>query len=146
MNEERVEKKNLNKHFDLEPEDVNILDKVKKEKGFNTEKRALQYILREFDKQRNIEQQVLHALYKYDEQRAEFMERLKWATKIAEENTTILIDCINTVLVQQKIDDCVMVDVYESPVINAARKNVKRKIERRKQIKDNNARKNRNQR
>ena len=62
-------------------------------------------------------------------------ERLKWATKTAEQNSVLLLDSINTILNALKVSKLISVDEQESPVIKESRKKLDKKIENRKQRK-----------
>lgn len=57
---------------------------------------------------------------------------------MAEQNTIILLDVMNTILEQEfpEIDSLIPVDVYESPVIAESRSIIKKKIQHFKQRKD----------
>ena len=119
-------------------EDMNVILKVKQEQNFRSEKKALQYIIKKYQEQEETEHLLLNIYEKIQEQRKPYEDRIKWAATVAEQNTIILLDVMNTILEQEfpEIDSLIPVDVYESPVIAESRSIIKKKIQHFKQRKD----------
>lgn len=135
------------KHFNLEEDVIEIIQRVKKEQGFKTEVKALSYIVREYDSRREdvISDEAASKLAdvflaKYNEQYYKYMDRIRWAIQTAETNSIIAKDVLNTMLINQGISHCVLTDVSTSPVIETSLEWQKNKVEHFKQQKEDRKR------
>lgn len=131
------------KHFNLDEDVIEIIQRVKEEQGFNTEVKALMYIVREYNAQKEdtisdeaAEKLADIILAKYNEQYYKYMDRIRWAVQTAETNSIITKDAINTMLINQGIQHCILTDVTTSPVISTSLEWQKNKVEHFKQQKE----------
>lgn len=137
------------KHYDIDEDVLHIIQKVKEEQGLKTEVAALSYIVRKHEdvkedtiSQKQMEELADIFLQKYSEQYYKFFDRLRWATQTAEMNSIIMKDVLNTLLIRDRIEYCMLTDIETSPVIQTSMEYQKNKIEHFKQKKDDrNARK-----
>lgn len=128
----------MNKHFELSEDELNIILMVKEEQGFRSEKKALQYILDQYKKDRELEYILLETYRKIEENQKAYRERLKWATTVAEQNSIILLDILNTLLLKKysDVEELIPVDTFESPILTESKEIIKRKIHHFKEEKD----------
>lgn len=126
----------MKKIFNLEPELIEIIQRVKTEKNLGTEVKALSYIIRKYDdySSRVISDQDAEKiadvfLEKYNDTYYKFMERLRWATQTAEVNSIIVKDVLNTMLTKAGVQHSVLCDIAMSPVIADSEAYYKKKIE-----------------
>lgn len=140
---DKKENQKVQKHFLLEQKELGILMRVKQEKGFSSETMTLKYILNEYDRMCDMETFIKNAFHSVLHDKKQYTERLKWAATTAEQNSQIIVDVLNTLLLKQfkDIEDVIPVDVFEAPVIAESRENIKQKIHHFKQQKDERERK-----
>lgn len=131
------------KHFNLDQETIQIIQRVKEEQGFKSEVKALTYIVKKYEEQKkmslsdaDVEIIADAVVSKYNDTYYKFLERLRWATQTAEQNSIVTKDVLNTFLIKQGIEHCVLSDVTPSPVITTSMDYQKNKIEHFKQKKD----------
>ena len=130
----------MNKIFDLDTKYLEMIKRVKKENNFKTDVQALRFIMDQYDeviKEKDKNAKLVEILLDaFNEKYSPLFERLRWATRTAEKNSTILLDACNTILINNKINDCVPVEVVPSPVIETSGKIYKEKIDHFKQAKE----------
>ena len=107
------------------------LQDMKLKYGLKSDSAAVNFLLESGDVSQNIAREVIREM----EENYMKSERLKWATKTAEQNSVLLLDSINTILNALKVSKLISVDEQESPVIKESRKKLDKKIENRKQRK-----------
>lgn len=132
----------MNKHFDLSEDELNIILQVKEEQNLKSEKKALIYILQQYKKNQDLENSLINAYRKIEEEKRAYNERLRWATTIAEQNSIVLLDILNTLLLKYypELEEVIPVDTFESPIITESKEIIKRKIHHFKEQKDNRKR------
>lgn len=84
---------------------------------------------------------------KIDEEKRAYHERLRWATTVAEQNSIVILDILNTLLLKNytEIEEVIPVDTFESPIITESKEIIRRKIHHFKEQKDNRKRKKKTQ-
>lgn len=125
----------MGKEFQLKDEEFQVIKNVMDQEGLNQTK-ALCYILNEYQKYQNIENIFRKVLKEQEQEHKNFTERIRWATRVAEQNSIVLLDAVNTILVNNNVEDLIPVDTYESPVITKSKNIMKQKIAHFKQQKD----------
>ena len=109
----------IQKPFRLEESDIKILNEVKEEHGFSSEAEALRFIIR-----------------KYNEEQRRENGRREAVLKAIEENQDLLIDALNTILIENSIEICQPVSLRESPVFIKSREYRKERLAHLKEKKD----------
>ena len=117
----------MRKQFDLSDEAISVIRSVQEQHGFKSERLAVEYILRNFDT-READEKIADAVVKKLDTDYIQRDRLKWSTQTAEQNSIILLDCLNTLLFSMNIQDIVPVDEAPSPVIRNSKTRIKEKI------------------
>lgn len=125
------------KIFNLSAEEIEIIEGVREQNNFKTQVEALRYILQshkntgiETERNKEIAEEVLDVfLQNYETS----WKRLYMSVRQTDKRISILMDAINTVLVENAYEHNISVDVVESPVLSEARENMKEKIQKRKQ-------------
>lgn len=133
----------MRKEYILEEKDVAFIEAVKKKNGFRSEVEALRFILKEYQNKElavsMIEKVVRGVFAEESEKNRALLERIKWASQTAEQNSIQLLDGMNTILTVGDITDlqtCVFPEVYEHPVLKESKEKLKEKIAYFKQMKD----------
>lgn len=117
---------------------VEIISRVQAEKNIKTETEALIHIITEYKNQRELAAMVADEI---ESRNASWMEQVKWDVKTAGYNSQILMDAVNSILFYLDLEVCYYVNEVRSTVIEKSEEYLKRKIEKRKQYKDNYRRK-----
>ena len=117
----------MRKQFDLSDEALSVIRSVHEQHGFKSERLAVEYILRNFDT-READEKIADAVVKKLDTDYIQRDRLKWSTQTAEQNSIILLDCLNTLLFSMNIQDIVPVDSAPSPVIRNSKTRIKERI------------------
>ena len=117
----------MRKQFDLSDEAISVIRSVQEQHGFKSERLAVEYILRNFDT-READEKIAEAVVKKLDTDYIQRDRLKWSTQTAEQNSIILLDCLNTLLFSMNIQDIVPVDSAPSPVIRNSKTRIKERI------------------
>lgn len=110
------------------------LEKIKEKYGFSSESQVINYLIAREDEEP--EKRVAEAVRKELEENYLQKDRIKWATQVAEQNTIILLDAVNTLLHREKIDHCISVNFSASPVIQESQEKLKERIKYFKQKSD----------
>ena len=117
----------MRKQFDLSDEAISVIRSVQEQHGFKSERLAVEYILQNFDT-READEKIADAVVKKLDTDYIQRDRLKWSTQTAEQNSIILLDCLNTLLFSMNIQDIVPVDSAPSPVIRNSKTRIKERI------------------
>lgn len=133
-------KKVVKRTYNMQQEKLDLIDRVKEEQGFKTATAALHYIMDKYEELSDEEKMIEGAIRQYEKKCVGLHERLRWATRVAEQNSIVILDVLNTILIRQDINECVPVDIVESPVISASREIMMGKIAHFKQKKDHRER------
>ncbi len=121
----------IRKNIYFDEKEYEKLQDMKLKYGLKSDSAVVNFLLESGDFTQNIAREVIREM----EENYMKSERLKWATKTAEQNSVLLLDSINTILNALKVSKLISVDEQESPVIKESRKKLDKKIENRKQRK-----------
>lgn len=114
------------KTFGLTEKNLEILKRVKDEKGFTTDSQVINYLLAKEDDP--TEKQIAIAVREELEKNYIQSQRLRWSTQTAEQNSIIILDILNTWLQKNDIGDCISVEFAAAPVIQQSRSIIKERI------------------
>ena len=126
------------KLYRLPEETLKIISAVREERNIKTDTEALIYIITEYKNQKNFADMIADEI---EGRNTRWIEQIKWDTKTAGYNSQILMDAVNSILYYLDLQVCYYVDEVKSTVIEKSEGYLKRKIEKRKQYKDNHKRK-----
>lgn len=114
------------KTFGITEDNIETLKKIRMEKGFTTDSQVINYLL---SKERNpSEKQIAIAVRKELEKNYIQSQRLRWSTQIAEQNSIIILDILNTWLQKNDIGDCISVEFAAAPVIEQSRNIIRERV------------------
>lgn len=130
----------MNKFFKFTEQDIECINSIKETYQISTDVGAIRFALKklqekteEEEKEKRMAEQIANLIL---DKNYAFNERLRWATRTAEQNSILLLDAVNTLLFQQKIDTCIPVASVMSPVIETSQQQMKERIAHFKQMKD----------
>lgn len=124
----------MQKKFDLNENEIRLLQSVKEKIGVRTEIAALRYIFQEFEKIRDDYTQVIANLV--TEKLRNDMVRIRLASRTTEKNTAMLLDAVNTILFFHELENCIPLDTIENPVLETSEDLYKEKLAHYKQRTD----------
>lgn len=129
----------VSKLFQLKESDIEVLRRVKEEYKFSSDVAALRYIINEYSKNIELVDSISERL---KEDNRKFNERLRWATRTAEENSIMILDAVNLIL--HLNGNKQLLSFEEDPAVSLleSQARYKKKIAHFKQAKDNRERKN----
>ena len=127
----------VRKNIYFSEEEYENLQKIKNDYGLKTDSAAISFLLQSGSVTKNIAKAVVNEI----EESYMKSERLKWATKTAEQNSTILLDSMNTLLHMFKADSLISVEFAPHPIIHKSKQNLNDKIAYFKQQSDERKRK-----
>ena len=122
------------KLYKLPEEVIEIITQIQKERNIKTETEALMYIITEYKNQRELASMIANEI---EDRNAGWMEQVRWDAKTAGYNSQILMDAVNSILYEMDYQVCYYADEVQSTVIEKSVNHLQRKIEKRKQRKDN---------
>ena len=135
----------MEKKFGVEQTHINIIESVKFEKSFSTNSEALRFIIEQYEinkHQKSRDDEIINRfLEAFHEKYYTLFERLRWASQMSEKNSTIILDAINTLLFAQNVNDVILTDSLQTPVVKESAEIYKSKIAHFKQKKDERKRK-----
>lgn len=117
----------------LSEEDLQLLKEYKEKNGFNSDSQVFSYLLR---KTRDEKEELVVAIREELEKNYLPKERIKWATKVAEQNSIVMLDAINTILFALNLDSRIPVEVMPHKIISSSQDDLKQKIAHFKQMSD----------
>lgn len=135
------------KYYEISDENVDFIKRIKAEKNFTSEKTAINYIIDGFRNHyrgsENTYQDELAAaiINKFNEQYGQSMTRLLSSMIKSEEMLQTVQDAMNTMLMREGIETCVLTDVMPSPVIERSKEYYKHRLSEAKQRRDNSGKK-----
>ena len=130
----------IRKHFSLSENNLLFIKKIQQERHLTSESAAVNYVISEYERRLTLANEVVELFNTYNES---YMERLKWATQTAEQNSQVILDVLNTLLYEFQSESCISVEKLIHPVILESQTEMKKRITYFKQKKDNRNRKNR---
>lgn len=128
----------VRKNYNFRKETVEKIHLVMEERNMN-ETSALEFIVDEYFNRSDYIDEAIDRLFERDKK---YRERLRWATRTAELNSQMLLDAVNTILINKGLENCCATHILMSPVLEQSKKSIERRIEHFKQEKDNRERKN----
>lgn len=123
----------MRKCISLSDEDLKQLDYLKKYYGIRSDSQVISFLLKG---EQNRQQQSAVVIREELEKNYLPKERIRFGVQTAEQNSTILLDAINTLLHMFNAKDCIPVEVAPHPVVTQSRTAVKKQIAKAKQRKD----------
>lgn len=129
----------------VEGELLEQLKSIMEDKGFYSIKETIEYILGRYNEMINLENVIKERDKRLaDDLFARFEEKynnnivsIKSASKNIEKNSVLLLDAMNTILINEDYETCHPVDFIKSPVIEKSEERYKERISNLKQKKDN---------
>lgn len=125
----------MKKIFTLTEEDLKNIETIKRKYGLKTDVAAVRYALTDCAKNMEVGNQEVQIV----EEVANLLTTekiIQSSVRAVEKNTNVLLDVVNTILFNNKIDVCVPRDAIKSPVISTAEEKYKDNIAHKKQKKD----------
>ncbi len=122
------------KHYNLSEKSLEILHQTMEERNIKTETAALEYILLQYGQRQSTEERFAQII------RENFMEVLngcRAAARATEKNTQLLLDSVNTILIERGYWQYYSAEKEPSQVLRDAEEIWRHKLEREKQVKDN---------
>lgn len=132
------------KLFNLNENAVEIICRVKKEKNLSTETAALEYIINEYDEWNDKKIDILADTFlkRFEEQYKNTIVRLRLGTTATDKNVQVMIELLNTIIAYNFSQDVLQpTSTSKTEMLKQAENEVKEKIARYKEVKDNNNRK-----
>lgn len=123
----------MRKCISLSEEDLKQLDYLKQFYGIRSDSQVISCLLKG---ERNRQQQSAVVIREEFEKNYLPKERIRFGVQAAEQNSTVLLDAVNTLLHMFNAKDCIPVQVAPHPVITQSRTAVKKQIAKAKQKKD----------
>lgn len=105
-------------------EDYEKLKEIKKMYNLKSDSATISFLLGEGELSEQIAKKLVNQL----EENYMKSERLKWATKTAEQNSIVILDAINTLLHMFKADALISAELAPNVVVEQSQKNIKDKI------------------
>lgn len=128
------------KIFQLTEEDQKNLEIIKNRNHMSTDVATIRYALQktaenieERDKEQRIVENIVNLLLARN---SDYENMIRSSVRETEKNTNMLLDAINTMLFQGKIDTCIPVESIMSPVLSTSEEQYKDRIAHKKQRKD----------
>lgn len=132
--------KMANKYYRLSDESIKKLHQIMEEKMIKTETAAIEFLIESYGGNEELAEKIVDTLFERDKA---FRERVRWATRAAETNTYMLLDGLNTILLDRGNEYCSHIEVTMSPVLKQSHDKIKERLAHFKQEKDNRERKRR---
>lgn len=123
----------MKKDFYLSEEDYQMLKECRSQNGLRSDSQVLPFLLRQYQ---NSRKEIVTDIRLELEQNYLPKERIRFGVQAAEQNSTVLLDAVNTLLHMFNAKDCIPVQVAPHPVITQSRAAVKKQIAKAKQRKD----------
>lgn len=133
------------KYFEIEEENLSFLTELKEAEGIKSDKAAINYIIKKYSElykkkeaEGNSPEVAKAVMNQFNEQYGTIIRKLIAILSAIDENSTIMLDVMNTYLMKDNMESCILNDVISSPVIDRSRDYYHHKISKAKQKKDNN--------
>lgn len=124
----------MQKIFNLDEEDIEVLKKIQIDnEGINTDVAAVRFLIRKY------KYDVIEPREQEEEKKQELInliKQMKITLNIAERNSEICLDALNTLLFNSSEEKCVLKEEITHPVIERSETRIKEKIAHNKQKKD----------
>ena len=124
----------MKKHLYLSEQSLKILADVKEKNQLSSESAAIEYILRQYAEQENMEDTLGRVMETFYDDRLRSIEHI---VRESDRNLYLLLDCMNTLLIERGYSRCFSFEREPGAALEQARENLSLKLERQKQLKDN---------
>ncbi len=133
----------VRKNVTLYESNINYVNKIKIEKGFKSQSQALDYIVSEHKKINDSKSDVFvdKIIKGLKDEYENTFTRIRLGVNNADRNSQIMIEILNSMLVNLGIEQAYDTEILEADVLKESREIIKKRIARYKQIKDNKAKK-----
>lgn len=128
----------VRKNYILSDKSLEILHQIMEERHIKTETAALEYVLLQYKRQQEAEERFAQIIR---ETFGETMASGRAAARAAEKNTQLILDAVNVLLIERGYSQYYSAEREPSQIFRESEKEWKRKLEREKQVKDNNLQK-----
>lgn len=125
-----------NRTVTLDDETWKLLNRIQKENNLRSNSAAIEYVVSKEMNNGN-EQLADKIIEKFDEKYNNLFTRIRLGSNGAEKNSQVLIEILNSMIVNLSLSDYFSTDTLESNIVIESKENVKERIARLKQIKDN---------
>lgn len=130
----------MKKLFDLNDDDLRNMYVLKSRLDLKTDvaivRYALDYLVNLVEQEEREQQMVNNIVNMLLAKMGESNNIVKRSVRETEKNTAMILDAVNTFLIQNKLDICIPVDTFKSSVLEQSEEIYKSKISNRKQKKD----------
>lgn len=123
----------IQKHIKISKEAEKILLDIQQEKGFSSVNKTLEYIIQDYEANRNIAQTVTKEV---SEHLSRMLTRIRLGTTAADINSQIIIELLNAIIYQFNVAP-MTTQFDETAAVTVSRQQVKDRIAAFKQKKDN---------
>lgn len=124
----------MQKIFDLSEEDISVLKEIQKaNKDIRTDVAAIRFLIRKY------KYEIIDPAEQLEAEKRELKELIRQMNvtlNIAERNTEVCVDALNTLLFSADSEKCVLKEEIMHPVIEHSEKRIKERIAHNKQKKD----------
>lgn len=131
------EKMSVRKNIYFDEKEYEKLQEMKEKYGLKTDSAAISFLLQS----ENFTTEIAKAVVSEMEENYIKSERLKWATKTAEQNSIVILDAMNTLLHMFKADALISTELAPNVVVKQSQNNIKERIAYFKQKSDERKRK-----
>jgi len=121
------------KTYILSDESLDIMHRIMEEHSLKSETAVLEYVLVNYDMQKNIEERLDQIVQKHLKT---FLNSMQSSMRQTEGNTFLLLDAINTILMERGYQECYPAGTMPSRVIQESERLQKKRIIKMKQMKD----------
>jgi hypothetical protein len=115
----------MQKCLSLDEESIHLLKECKKKYALQNDSQVISFLLK---KDLNEQKEFAKIIRQEFEENYLPKERIKWSTKVAEQNSIMLLDAINTLLCNMQLEKCIPAEIAPSPVIVESKKRMIDKI------------------
>lgn len=123
----------IRKNFKLSENSVTSLTEIMEKEGLKTETAAIEFLIAQYSRREEQEERIAQRVLR---ELAGPLAAAAAASRAADQNTQIILDALNTILMEYGYPYNYPVDSSCSPVIHQSREALQKKIARAKQIKD----------
>ena len=125
-----------NRTVTLEDETWNFLNEIQSKNNLRSNSAAIEYMVNNSLHDNN-EQLATMIVEAFNKKYSNLFTRIRLGANGAERTCQILLEVLNSMVVGLSLSDYVSTEVMESDIVKESRENVKERITRLKQIKDN---------
>lgn len=123
----------IQKHIKISKEVEKILMDIQQEKGFSSVNKTLEYIIQDYESNRNIARTVTKEV---SEHLSRILTRIRLGTTAADINSQVIIELLNAIIYQFNVAP-MTTQLDETAAVTVSRQQVKDRIAAFKQKKDN---------